>query len=272
MTFQSFIPTPLTDVQLVHTEELDRLIADTSSSLQAVQELADQLPDETLQALAREEAEFSCKLALGEQPISFAFTATADPALTEDTANLLRATRYAFEAMDELPLSARLLTNAHYLLCQSNRYARKYPGEFRRSPVWIGWKDDGLKGALFVPPVYEEMTDAFSDLEHYIHYTEEEPVLVRAALIHYQFEAIHPFIDGNGRIGRLLNALYLKQQAIVGYPIVGLSQALYKRAAIYYRELQRVNETGRYERWVNYFLESLKTAAETTLRTLPSNR
>ena len=183
--FKSFVPTPLSEIQVIHTEELDKLIMETESAMQQFNDDASQLSEEQIKQLMWQEAENSCKLA----------------SLKEDTHNLLKATSYAIEAMDELPLSARLLKNAHYLMCNSERYEKKYPGEFRTSPVWIGWKENGLKDAMFVPPVYDDMIEAFSDLERYINYEDSENVFVRAALIHYQFEMIHPFIDGNGRDG-----------------------------------------------------------------------
>lgn len=110
------------------------------------------------------------------------------------------------------------------------------------------------------PPVYEDMTNAFSDLERYIHYEESENVFVRAALIHYQFEMIHPFIDGNGRVGRLLNTLFLIRQDAVGKPILQLSDVLNQHSFQYYMELQRLNETGNYEQWIDFFLRILKNA------------
>lgn len=212
MAFSSFIPTSLFQIQVTRTPQTDRLITEAKTALRQLNADAARLSNEQLEKLMRQEAESSCRLASGEPSLSFDFMIkTDDDTLMTEAENLLQATRYAVEAMDELPLSARILKNAHYLMCQSEQYEKKYPGEFRNSPVWIGWKENGLKEALFVSPVYEDMTEAFSDLERYIHSEDTENVLVRAALIHYQFEMIHPFIDGNGRIGRLLNLLFLKQ-------------------------------------------------------------
>ena len=162
--FKSFVPTPLSEIQV--TEELDKLIMETESAMQQFNDDASQLSEEQIKQLMRQEAENSCKLALGEQPLSFGFMPDADNLLEEDTDNLLKATSYAIEAMDELPLSARLLKNAHYLTCNSERYEKKYPGEFRISPVWIGWKGNGLKDAMFVPPVYDDMIEAFMGIQH----------------------------------------------------------------------------------------------------------
>lgn len=200
---------------------------------------------------------------MGEQTLSFGFLKCGDEddRLKEDTDNLLKATLYAFRVKDELPLSGRLLKQCHYLLCQSEHYAKKYPGEFRTSPVWIGWNGSSLQNALFIPPVYEDMIKAISDLEHYIHYEEQENVFVRAALIHYQFEMIHPFIDGNGRIGRLLNLLFLAEKKVLSQPLLPLSYLLSRNAIRYYRQIQQVNETGAYEDWVHFFLTMLRDSA-----------
>ena len=258
--FKSFVPTPLSEIQVIHTEELDKLIMETESAMQQFNDDASQLSEEQIKQLMWQEAENSCKLALGEQPLSFGFMPDADNSLEEDTDNLLKATSYAIEAMDELPLSARLLKNAHYLMCNSERYAKKYPGEFRTSPVWIGWKGNGLKDAMFVPPVYDDMIEAFSDLERYINYKNSENIFVRAALIHYQFEMVHPFIDGNGRVGRLLNTLYLMEQHVLKCPVLQLSNVLRKRILGYYMGIQHVNESGTYNDWLRFYLNAIKSA------------
>lgn len=259
--FKSFVPTPLSEIQVIHTEDLDKLIMETESAMQQFNIDTSRFSEEQVLQFMRQEAEKSCQLALGEQPLSFGFMPDADSALEEDTDHLLKATSYAIEAMDELPLSARLLKNAHYLMCRSERYAKKYPGEFRTSPAWIGWKGNGLKDAMFVPPVYDDMTEAFSDLERYINYEESENVFVRAALIHYQFEMIHPFIDGNGRIGRLLNTLYLMEQHVLKYPILQFSNILKKRVLGYYIGIQHVNETGEFNDWLRFYLLAVKSAS-----------
>ena len=258
--FKSFVPTPLSEIQVIHTEELDKLIMETESAMRQFNDDASRLSEEQVLQLMRQEAENSCQLALGEQPLSFGFMPDADHSLEEDTDNLLKATSYAIEAMDELPLSARLLKNAHYLMCNSKRYEKKYPGEFRTSPVWIGWKGNGLKDAMFVPPVYDDMIEAFSDLERYINYKNSENIFVRAALIHYQFEMVHPFIDGNGRVGRLLNTLYLMEQHVLKCPVLQLSNVLRKRILGYYMGIQHVNESGTYNDWLRFYLNAIKSA------------
>lgn len=263
MAYSSFVPEPLSEIRVLHTNTLQRLIAEVESAMQELNERVWRFSDDKLQQLIKQEAEYSCGLALGEQTLSFGFLkfGDEDDRLKEDTDNLLKATLCAFRVKDELPLSGRLLKQCHYLLCQSEHYAKKYPGEFRTSPVWIGWNGSSLQNALFIPPVYEDMIKAISNLEHYIHYEEQENVFVRAALIHYQFEMIHPFIDGNGRIGRLLNLLFLAEKKVLSQPLLPLSYLLSRNAIRYYRQIQQVNETGAYEDWVHFFLTMLRDSA-----------
>lgn len=260
MTFNSFLPMPLSDIQIVHTEQLDSLILEVEKVICNWNAYSAELSDKQIQLLMKKEAEYSCKLALGEKPLPFGIIMKARPELEEDTEHLFQATSYALEATEELPLSGRLLKNAHYLMCNSERYRKKYPGEFRNSPVWIGKEGCSLKNALFVPPVYEDMTDAFSELERYINYEKSENVFVRAALIHYQFETIHPFIDANGRTGRLLNTLYLLENGIIQKPVLRWSEILWRCSDRYYAELQQVHETGVFDNWIRFFLDSLKRA------------
>lgn len=269
LAFRSFVPDPLSEVQLEHTDELDALIREAVQAVQELNVCAEQLSEEQSRALLRCEAEASCQLAWGVQPSLYGFLTddgTGGQEWQEDAVNLEEASVYALEALDELPLSGRLLRNAHYLMCRSERYEKKYPGEFRTSPVWIGWKNEGLQQALFVPPVEENLTGAFAELERYIHYAETEHVLVRAALIHYQFETIHPFIDANGRVGRLLNLLFLVDQGVLQKPVLQLSDTLRRQSMAYYRNLQQVHDTGTYEPWVVFFLTVLREAARATCR------
>lgn len=260
MAFTSFLPIPLSDIQIVHTEKMDNLILEVEKAIYNWNTYSAELSDRQIQQLTKQEAEYSCKLALNESFSPFEFIMETTPELKEDTETLLQATFYALEAKEKLPLSARLLKNAHYLMCNNERYHKKYPGEFRKSPVWIGKKGCVLNNALFIPPVYEDMIEAFSELEHYINYKRTENVFIRAALIHYQFETIHPFIDANGRVGRLLNMLYLLENGIIQRPVLRWSETLWRHSNRYYAELQCVHETGTYEDWIIFYLTSIKEA------------
>lgn len=275
LVFRSFVPDPLSEVCLDHEAGLDALISETALAVQELNTSAEQLSEEQIRALLRKESEASCQLAWGVPPSLYGFfTADTDSGQEwkKDSVNLNEASVYALEALDKLPLSGRLLRNAHYLMCRSERYEKKYPGEFRISPVWIGRKNESLQQALFVPPVEEDLTESFAELERYIHYEEAEHVLVRAALIHYQFETIHPFIDANGRVGRLLNLLFLMDQGVLRQPVLQFSDILRRQPVAYYRRLQHVHDTGEYEPWVVFFLNVLREAACATCRQIAAEK
>ena len=181
----------------------------------------------------------------------------------EEISNYLRAFRLVREnlrAPRGLPLSVRLLCNAHRLLLDGARGAGKQPGELRRSQNWIGGTRPGK--AVFVPPPPERVVALLGDLESFIHETETKlPPLVRVALVHAQFETIHPFLDGNGRIGRLLIAALMEQWGLLPEPLMYLSGVLKQHQREYYRLLSDVRTSGDWEAWVAFFLEAVETAA-----------
>lgn len=181
----------------------------------------------------------------------------------EEVSNYLRAFRLVRENLHKprgLPLSVRLLCDAHRLLLAGARGAGKQPGELRRSQNWIGGTRPGK--AVFVPPPPERVPALLGDLEHYIHQTAPKlPALVRVALVHAQFETIHPFLDGNGRIGRLLIAALLEQWGLLPEPLMYLSGYLKRHQREYYRLLSAVRTDGDWEAWVAFFLEAVEAAA-----------
>lgn len=191
-------------------------------------------------------------------------TNTAD---VEEVTNYLRAFRLVRDNLRSeagLPISVRLLCDAHRLLLDGARGAGKQPGELRRSQNWIGGARPGR--ATFVPPPPDRVPGLLADLERFIHDPEPAlPPLVRVALVHVQFETIHPFLDGNGRIGRLLIAALLEQWGLLPEPLVYLSGYLKQHQAEYYRRLSAVrstdNEGGDWEGWVGFFLDGVETAA-----------
>lgn len=160
------------------------------------------------------------------------------------------------------PLSLRLIREIHEILLSGSRGSSKQPGEFRRSQNWIGGTRPG--NAQFVPPPPEHVLDCMSDLEKFIHAeTPEIPILVKAGLVHVQFETIHPFLDGNGRVGRLLITLMLCVEGILEDPILYLSLFFKTHRRLYYDMLEDVREDGGWERWLAFFLEGI---AETSIQ------
>lgn len=185
-----------------------------------------------------------------------------------DVVNYISAAQYAIERLNELPLCNRLLRETHERLLQGVRGEDKDPGEFRRSQNWIGPRGCTLKDARFVPPNVTDMTEALSDLEKYLHAESSLDSLVRAALIHYQFETIHPFLDGNGRIGRLLILLYLMDQGLLDKPVLYVSYFLKKNQVEYYDRISEVRRSGNYEQWIRFFLEAVYAAAKDAMESI----
>jgi Fic family protein len=174
--------------------------------------------------------------------------------------NYVDAMMYGLDRLEELPLSLRLIREMHERLLQSGRGGTKSPGEFRRSQNWIGGTRPG--NALFVPPPITELDGCLDALERFMHESESRlPALIKAGLLHVQFETIHPFLDGNGRIGRLLVTLYLCVNGVLRKPLLYLSLYLKSHRAEYYRLLQEVRENGAWEAWLDFFLAGVADTA-----------
>tara|TARA_R110000868_G_scaffold382444_1_gene649042 strand:- start:2078 stop:3268 length:1191 start_codon:yes stop_codon:yes gene_type:complete len=177
-----------------------------------------------------------------------------------EVSNYVDAMMYGLDRLEELPLSLRLIREMHERLLQSGRGGTKSPGEFRRSQNWIGGTRPG--NALFVPPPITELDGCLDALERFMHESESRlPALIKAGLLHVQFETIHPFLDGNGRIGRLLVTLYLCVNGVLRKPLLYLSLYLKSHRAEYYRLLQEVRENGAWEAWLEFFLAGVADTA-----------
>jgi Fic family protein len=181
----------------------------------------------------------------------------------DEVCNYLHAIKFArgqIKSARGLPLSIRLLNEAHRRLMRGVRGANKQPGEIRRSQNWIGGTRPG--NAVFVPPPPEKLTALLPDLEKYLHTKDGLPPLVRIGLAHVQFETIHPYLDGNGRIGRLLITLLLEHWKLLSAPLLYLSLHFKRHRADYYRLLGDVRKTGDWEAWIRFFLEGVATIAD----------
>lgn len=187
---------------------------------------------------------------------------------TEEIVNYIKATNYAFKRLEELPLCMRLIKETHSILLSGVRGNEKSPGEFRKSQNWIGYAGCKLNTASFVPPAPGEMEKSLTDLEKYIHEDSFIPNLIKIALIHYQFETIHPFLDGNGRMGRLLIVLFLKERGLIEYPVLYLSYFFKKNRNKYYELLNNVRVKGEFEEWIKFFIKGICEISEDAISSI----
>jgi Fic family protein len=182
----------------------------------------------------------------------------------QEVQNYIKAINFAIGELTTLPLSNRLLQNTHAVLLQGVRGRHKQPGEFRISQNWIGVS---LKHAAFIPPHHEHVPDLMSDLEKFMHNDQiHVPHVIKAALIHYQFETIHPFLDGNGRLGRLLIVLYLVDFGILHKPALYLSDYFERHKGEYYDQLMAVRTTNKLEAWLQFFMLGLRETAQHSIQ------
>ena len=181
--------------------------------------------------------------------------------------NYIEAMNYAITTLQKLPLSNRLLRETHRILMQGVRGQHKMPGDFRKSQNWIGGAT--LKDAVYIPPHRNDIFDLMGDLENFLHnHSIHVPHLIRIAISHYQFEAIHPFLDGNGRIGRLLITLYLVNYKILEQPLLYLSSFFEKNRDVYYANLNRVRTHNDLTQWLKFFLIGVSETALNAVETL----
>lgn len=180
----------------------------------------------------------------------------------KEVINYVDAMNWGLEQLASFPLSLRLIRNIHARLIHNTRGANKNPGEFRTSQNWIGPAGCTLNTATFVPPTVPDMNVALGDLELFIHQEDFIPTLVKIAMIHAQFETIHPFLDGNGRMGRLLITFWLCQQNILTKPLLYLSFYFKKNRAEYYDRLMAVRKNGDWENWIKFFLRGIAEVSD----------
>ncbi len=194
-------------------------------------------------------------------------TATQLPLDVEEVFNHVAAMNYGLERLATLPLSLRLIREIHERLMAGVRRAEKSPGEFRRTQNWIGSPGASLRDASFVPPPPHEMIESLGDLERFLHEPGPLPALVHAGVAHAQFETIHPFLDGNGRVGRLLITFLLVHRGVIGRPLLYLSHYLKRHRTEYYDRLTSIRESGDWEGWLTFFLQGVAATADEATRT-----
>ena len=268
---RAFVPHPLPpgEPPLAMDAQLVSLVADAKAALGQLTVAAAMVPspDWFLYGFVRKEAVISSQIegtqATLQDVLEFEATQKAHrPDDVQEVCNYVDALDYARREMARpkgLPLSVRLLCQAHKRLMKGARGGDKQPGEVRTSQNWIGGTRPG--NAVFVPPPPELVPEAMSSLERWVHRDDPLPPLVRAGLAHVQFETIHPFLDGNGRIGRLLITLLLEHWKLLDAPLLYLSLAFKRHRQEYYRQLSEVRTQGDWEGWTTFYLECVREAA-----------
>ncbi len=226
-------------------------------------------PHLLLQPYVTREAVASSRIEGTQASLSDVFDAQAREAPSGpvlEVTNYIRALEHGLTRLHSLPVSRRLLCEVHEILMSDVRGQERRPGEVREPQNWIGSSDNRPETAVFVPPPVADVEDALGDLERFFHEPTSIPPLVRIALVHYQFETIHPFLDGNGRLGRLLIAFLLVEQALLPQPLLYLSSYFEHRRSDYYDRLQAVRERGELAEWLAFFLAGVAEQANDALR------
>jgi Fic family protein len=274
MAYQSFVPAPLPPAPPVDLgNEGLTLLIQANRQLALLEGLAARIPNMDLfvSMYVRKEALLSSQI----EGTQATLDDVLDPLLDEnanrnvaDVINYIKASEFAIKRLQELPLCNRLIKETHAVLMEGVRGQEKNPGEFRYSQNWIGGQGSTLKNARYIPPNPEDMNEAISDLEKYMNSEDSLDPLVRAALVHYQFETIHPFLDGNGRVGRLLITLFLMEKKILTTPALYISYFLKRNRIEYYDRMTEVRRKGNYEQWINFFLQAVMESAEDAIHTI----
>jgi len=273
--YKAFIPNPLPPhPALILEGELSEKLAKASTLLARLDGMAYTLPNTHLfiYMYGKKEALLSSQIEGTQATLEDIFefesgTPIKNEGDVTEVINYIKALDYGIERLETLPLSLRLIKELHAIILSQKSDISKPPGEFRRSQNWIGAPGSTLKDAIFVPPPPHEALKAMGDLEKYLHTQSPLPELVNCALMHYQFETIHPFLDGNGRVGRLLVTFYLYWKGVLEKPLLYLSYYFKKNRQEYYDRLRMVSETGNYEQWIKFFLEGIIKTSESAIAT-----
>jgi len=269
--YKSFSPTSVNHQWLIADPEMQALLSEADRTLGELNAFSQLIPNVEffIRMHIAKEATQSSRIEGTRTNMEEALLEEQDIDLEKrddwgEVQNYIQAINQAIEELEKLPLSIRLLKNTHARLMQGVRGETKQPGEFRSSQNWIGVS---LKKAVFVPPHHEELAELMSDLEKFIHNEEiHVPHLVKIAIAHYQFETIHPFLDGNGRLGRLMIALYLSSFGLMHKPALYLSDFFERHKTEYIDSLMAVREANRMTEWIQFFLIGVKETADDSIR------
>ncbi len=269
--YKAFIPNPLPPVpEIIMDQEMWNLLSQADRALGRLDGATDALPNPDLFVFmyVRKEAVLSSQIE-GTQAslidvLEFESQALEpdNPQEVAEVVNYISAINYGLERLKELPVSSRLIREIHQELMKGVRGAERNPGEFRSSQNWIGVGGCSLAEATYVPPPPHEMLQSLDNLEKFLHTPQLMPTLIKVGLAHAQFETIHPFLDGNGRTGRLLITFLLCEQNILQRPLLYISYYFKKYRSEYYDRLQAVRDSGNWEGWLKFFLRGVYEVAQ----------
>ncbi len=273
--YKSFVPSPLPlEPKITLDDEMVEELTKAHRNIGVLEGQSSKIPNVKLfvAMYVRKEALMSSQIEGTQATLEDVLDPTIDGNINQDVGdvvNYVKAIDTAIELLDTLPICSRLLCQIHGVLLSGTRGSEKQPGEYRHTQNWIGSASSTIRTARYVPPNVEDMKEAISNLEKYINAEEDDTdVLIKAGLIHYQFETIHPFLDGNGRIGRLLTVLYLMSKGLLTTPALYVSYYLKKNRTEYYDRLEAVRKSGNYEQWIKFFLRAISESAESASVTI----
>lgn len=274
--YKSFLPNPVNIEWKISDNSLIHLLSEADIKLGELNAFSQLVPDIDffIKMHVSKEATTSSRIEGTQTNIAEALQKEEyiDPEKRDDwheVQNYIKAMNEAIVELKKLPLSNRLLRNTHSVLLQGVRGKRKLPGEFRNSQNWIGGAS--LNDAVFIPPHRDDLIDLMSDFEKFLNNNKYPlPHLIRIGIAHYQFETLHPFLDGNGRIGRLLITLYLVSKGLLSKPTLYLSAFFEQNKTLYYDNLTRVRTHNDLTQWLKYFLVGIKQTSENSIETFKS--
>ena len=273
--YDCYVPNSLFNIEIKYDDELIDLLTNANNIIGKLDGISTNLPDRDLfiSMYVEKEAVVSSQIEGTQASLSDVLQKDSSKVKeTEEIVNYVHALNYGIELLDKLPISIRYFKEIHKELLKGVRGESKNPGELRHSQNWIGPQGCNLSNATFIPPSVDKMKEALNDLEIYMNENTNIPQLIKIALIHYQFETIHPFLDGNGRLGRLMIPLCLKENNYLSNPLLYLSLYFKQNRTEYYGLLMDVRFKGKYEEWIKFFLRGIIEMSNNSIDTINNIR